>query len=123
MQQRTFHNFFALQIEDSVFIKTIWDPIIIGSFRRQVNNYQFFNKFFVSCELVMYNLPVKCKEIVVRLLLPAFDKVRSMARSNQNDAVHTTLWYKNMQETPVVLFQNIALSWMQLARETTMQQS
>ena len=35
----------------------------------------------------------------------------------------TTLWYKNMQQTPVVLFQNIALSWMQLARETTMQQS
>ena len=35
----------------------------------------------------MYNLPVKRKEIVVRLLLPAFDKVRSMARSDQNDAV------------------------------------
>ena len=86
-QQRTFHNFFALQIEDSLFIKTIRDPIIIRSFRRQVYNYQFFNKFFVSCELFMYNLPVKCKEIVVRLLLPAFDKVRSMARSDQNDTV------------------------------------
>ena len=91
VQQRTFNNFFSLQIKNSLFIKTIRDPIIIGSFRRQVYNYQFVNKLFVTCEHLVYNLPVKSKEIVVSLLLSSSDEGRSMAWSDQNDAVPSAL--------------------------------
>ena len=87
-------------MKNSIFVKTLWDPVILASLCEVNNKESVLDKFFVLCELFMHNFAVKKYVIFVFFLVLVLDEGQSLGWPNQ----HNT--FTAAKNCPEILFPN-----------------